>query len=346
MAMTRWFESAGWVVLGLAVIVATFAITVRPVGFDLFFYLEAARALVDGRSPYVPTSPACADLTCFPYLPPVALAFVPLLALPREVAVWGFVALLTGVAAALTAVLLAPLPRALRPWAAAMTATFFPLLLELNLANLDLLTAAFAVAAWSVRDRPARAGALLAIAIGMKLLAAPLLVFYAAAGRWRMIAWAAAWSALVALATAPWVAPYWREAVDVIAYRIRGEGGIRTGWLATLEGYVATTMLVLIVTIAAGRSARGRATDADGLHALALAACPFVASRIHYTYLVLELPLLAALAEAFAPRPLLLAMPAAAWLAIETPDPAWRAIGTLGAILLGAAVFVRWDRQP
>ena len=338
----RWVERAGWVALGLACVSATFAITVRPVGFDLSVYMEAARAVANGRSPYVPASSgACAEAGCFLYPPVVALVFLPLLALPREIAVWGFVALSAGLAAAVATFLIAPLPRPARPWAAAMAAGFFPLLLDLNLGNVNLLTAALALAAWSARERPARGGALLAAAVGIKLLAAPILLFYAAAGQGRTLAWAAAWTLFVELVTAKRVGRYWGAELGAIADQtLRTGGGIRSGPLEGTVGQIATIVLAAIVMVAAGAAARrpqGRGAD---LHALALATCPLAASAIYYTFLVLGLPLLAAIARSLASRPVLLVLPGTAWLAMEAQEPLWRSAGLLGAIALGLALFV------
>ena len=88
--------------------------------------------------------------------------------------------------------LLRELPTALRPWAAAAYALFLPLVLELTLGNVDLISVGFALLAWHWRDRPLRAAIPLALAVGLKLLPAALLFFYLASGRWRVVVYAAA----------------------------------------------------------------------------------------------------------------------------------------------------------
>lgn len=332
----------------LAALLATYALTVtytvRPLGFDLHVYLEAARAVASGRSPYLaPDAPECSTTGCFLYPPPVAVIFIPLLALPPDVAIWTVVALLTGLAAAVCTVLVAPLPRSVRPWAATSFVLFIPLLLELGLGNVNLVTMALALAAWASRDRPVRGGVLLALAVGLKLLVGTLVLFYIAAGRWRQVAWAATAVILAALATAPWVGTYWPEFVPVLARQATGNvGGIRSETFGG-AGHVAAAMVAVAVAVSAGLGARRSADHARDLHGLALAAAPLIASGIYYTFLVLTLPLLAALTRALAPRPALLALPALAWLAMEMPpgSDALRSSGLLATVALGTLLFLR-----
>jgi arabinofuranan 3-O-arabinosyltransferase len=342
----RWIERAGWVVFGLAAVFGILAFTGRPVGFDLAFYLDAARAIVEGRSPYESALAICEGRSgCFPYPPSTALLFVPLLAVPPSVATWSVVALLTGIAAALGAILVLPLPRAVRPWVATAIALFFPLLLELNLANLNLLTMALALVAWARRDRPLSAGVLLAAAVGLKMLAAPLLLFYLAAGRWRHVAWAAATGMIVIVATVPWIGRYWAELIPAVVWRSTSADvlGIRPEALRGTTGYLALAAAGMAILVAAGLGARRSAHRAREMHALALAATPLLAYGLTYPFLVLALPLLVAVTHAVTPRPALLILPGIAWLAMQMPlgMEAWRFGGLLLTIALGVWLFLR-----
>lgn len=329
-------------IFGLACVFAVFAFTYRAFGFDLEIYLRAAEAVVAGRSPYLPAgAPACWVIGCFLYPPPTALLFTPLLLLPHELAIVVVVAALGGVAAAMAAFLIAPLPRAVRPWAAAATVTFFPLLLEVNVANLNLVTAALALLAWSWRDKPARGGIALSAALGLKLLAGALVLFYVAAHRWRPLAWAAAIAAAVVVVTWPIVGAYWPASANVIFHRVADlDAGFRPTATPGPLGQAATIFIAVAVAVFAGIGARRSPASANDLHALALAAAPLVADAVDYTFLVLALPLLAALSRTVARTPPLLALPLAAWLAMESADLSARYIGLFAALGLGIVLFL------
>ena len=343
----RWTERAGWIAFGFAAVAALFAFTVRPVGYDVRAYLIAARALVDGRPLYLaPDAPLVLDLGVFLYPPPVALVFVPFLALPAEAATWTVIALLVGVAAALGAVLLAPLPRDVRPWAAAAIALFFPLLLELNVGNMDLVTVALVLGAWALRDRPVRGGALLAVAVGLKLVAGAVVVFYAAAGRWRQLGWAALTALAITVITLPWLAGAWRDYIGLLARMwtsaISSEAiDIRPDALrGTVE--LVLPLAGAALAVAVGLAARRSRAESD-LHRLALAGAPLVAPAIWYTYLLLALPLLVAEVRALAGRPLLLVLPLIVYAFMEGPleQKDLRFVGLVACLVLGVGLFAR-----
>jgi hypothetical protein len=342
----RWIERAGWVVCGLAIAFAILAFTSRPIGHDLAYYLHSAQALVDGRSPYVGSRPACeAPVGCFPYPPPGLLLYVPLLGSPFGPTASLLAAAYTAIAVAVGAMLIAPLPRALRPWVGTAVALFFPLLLELNLLNMNLLTLALALGAWALRDRPVPGGIALAAAAGLKVVGAPLVLFYAAAGRWRQLAWTGATLALIALASAPWVGSLWDEAIGAILWRGTTADviGIRPGPLRGTVAYVVLAAASAAVIVAAGIAARRSHRDAGDLHALALASIPLLAHLIQYPVLLMTLPLLAAEARALSSRPALLVLPGVAWLAMQMPlgMEAWRFGGLLLTVALGVWLFLR-----
>jgi hypothetical protein len=94
--------------------------------------------------------------------------------------------------------------------------------------------------------------------------------------------------------------------------------------------------------VAAGIGARRVPAHAADLHALALAAIPLFARWLVYPNLVLALPLFAAVTRALAPRPILLVLPAGAWLLVQMPlgMEAWRFAGLVAIVCIGAAVFL------
>jgi hypothetical protein len=343
--VARWVERLGWVVCGLAVVFGVFAFTSKPIGDDLANYLVNAQLIVEGRSPYlIPTRGCPTPIGCLANPPPALLLFVPFLVIEMPTAESLLAAAYTCLAVAVGALLVAPLPRSLRPWTAACIALYFPLLLELNLLNTNLVTLALALTAWALRDRPGPAGVSFAAAAGLKLLGAPLTFFYAGARRWRQLASGAATLGAIGVATAPWVGGYWGDWLPTLFWRVASTDmlGIRPVGLSSTPAFLALAAAAIGVILAAGIASwhsPGRASD---LHALALAATPLFATFISYPSLIMALPLFAAVTRSLAPRPLLLALPLAAWLAVEMPlgMEAWRFGGLLGIIALGAVLFL------
>ncbi|MDP9251901.1 MAG: DUF2029 domain-containing protein, partial [Chloroflexota bacterium] len=190
----------------------------RPVGFDFAAYLLAARRLLAGQELY-PSSEqlVIGPFGLFLYPPPVALLFVPFAGLPTDMsrALW------LGAGIALGVVLGVWCMRGKstedRWYTGAAAALFFPLLWEIQLGNLTLLTTVLCLFAHRLRERPATAGTFLALAIGLKLLPLTLLVFFIAAGRWRVTLWAALVSVAAVIVTWPFVGHEWSEFVRVLA---------------------------------------------------------------------------------------------------------------------------------
>src|SRR5882762_2192772 len=153
----------------------------QPYGYDLWAYFLAGQHLLAGQplyaaQPEVPFGPYGE----YHYAPPAAVPFMLLAPLPFSLATAIFIALNTAVAAVVAVQLIRPLPRDARPWAAAAFLLFLPLILEIALGNLNLLTVALCLLAWSMRQRSAAAGTILAVAIGLKLLPLTLILFYLA----------------------------------------------------------------------------------------------------------------------------------------------------------------------
>lgn len=278
----------------------------QPYGYDLWAYVLAARHLLAGEplyaaEPEVPFGPYGE----YHYAPPTAVPFVLLAPLPFEVAAVVFIAINLAVAGGIAIVLIRPLPRDVRPWALAALVLFLPLILEIALGNLNLITLAFCLVAWSLRNRPAAAGAALAVAIGIKLLPLALVLFYVASGRGRVVAWTIAIgiaglaltallfardfpsyvALLIALTDSSW-------ATDLIATTPPAEVGAILG---SPIGRWLLPIVALATAVAGGLAARRVPDDETHLHHLALAFAPYLSSfgLFWFPYLVLALPLMA-----------------------------------------------------
>ncbi|MDP9265606.1 MAG: glycosyltransferase 87 family protein [Chloroflexota bacterium] len=274
-------------------------------GYDLRAYWMAGRHLMTGA----PLYPGPSDLLGLPgefrYPPLVAVPFMVLAPLPFDIARWPWLAVQVAAVVGIALVCLRPLPRAARPWAVAGLVFFLPLVLEVTLGNLNLITCALCVAAWRWRDRAPVGGALLAAALGLKLLPLSLLVFYLASGRWRMVAWAAALGfasvALTALVMPDRLVEYLRfiprlrehdwlfRAID----RTEPAALAAVFWSDIFPNALALGVLAL--TFAAGRAARAGGERATTLHAVALAIVPYLAPFGYFwtTFLVVTIPLFA-----------------------------------------------------
>ena len=278
----------------------------QPFGYDLWAYVLAARNLLAGEPLYstAPQMPA-GPFGEYHYAPIVVVPFILLAPVPFWLATALWIAINTGIAAAIGIHLIRPLPRDAQPWAAAAFVLFLPMILEISLGNINLITLALCLVAWSVRIRPAASGALLAIAIGAKLLPLSLVVFYLAAGRGRV----AAWTVVVLLAgLVLTTVVFWREMPGYVALFValresdqtaRFIADTRPAEIAALLGSAVGAWLLPTVTLATaalgGLTARRRPHDETHLHHLALAFAPYLSlfGLLWFPYLVFALPLLA-----------------------------------------------------
>jgi hypothetical protein len=278
----------------------------QPYGTDLWAYVLAGRHLLAGEplyppDPVVPYGP----FGEYHYAPPVALPFILIAPLPFWLATAVSIGINTGIAAAIGVHLIRPLPRDARPWAAAGYVLFLPTILDIALGQLNLLTVALCLLAWSLRQRPALGGVILAVAVGVKLLPVTLILFYLASGRVRLVQWTLATGALGLLLTAIFFSrdlptyiamlfqlkeSHW--AADLIA-------STPPAWLAGILASPAGTAVLPIAAFATaivgGVMARRDRRAETHLHHLALAYAPYLASfgLLWFTYLPTTLPLLA-----------------------------------------------------
>jgi len=362
--------AAGVAVLALASLAALGAFVAKqPYGFDLWAYVLAGRHLLAGEPLYPPEATIpFGPFGEYHYAPPTAVPFVLLAPLPFWLATTAWIGLNITVAAAIGVHLIRPLPRDARPWAAAAYVLFLPMILEIALGNLNLLTVAFCLVAWSQRARPVVAGPLLAIAIGMKLLPLTLVLFYLASGRWRVVAWTLAVGAAGLLLTAAALPRELAQYLEILRalggsdYAAEAIAATPPAELAAVLASPVTRALPPLAAVASavigGIAARRDPRHETHLHHLALAFAPHLASfgPLWFPYLVTALPLFAStLQRAFAtPLPTarapLVALLALAWLLLETfgrDDLLPVAAHLAGLAILGAAAVgvVALDRQ-
>jgi len=308
----------------------------QPYGYDLWAYVLAARHLLAGEplyatQPEVPFGP----FGEYHYAPAAAVPFALLAPLPFWLATVIWIGINTGMAAAIAVCLIRPLPRDARPWAAAAFVLFLPLVLEIALGNLNLLTLALCLVAWTLRARPAAAGTILALAIGLKLLPLTLVLFYLASGRTRVVLWTVAVGVagllvmaivfardlpayvalLIALKDSHWAA-------DLIASTPPAE---IAAVLGSPVGRWLLPAVALGTAILGGLAARRERREETHLHHLALAFAPYLApfGLLWFPYLVTALPLMASTLHRgiLLPRPQLrgplVAMLAVSWLLLQ-----------------------------
>lgn len=297
--------SAGVIAAAIAAGAALLVGSSLFLGYDLRAYWLGAQHLMSGAQLYPGPTDRLGLQGEFRYPPLVAVPFMLLAPLPFDVARWPWLAVQLVAAATIAWACVRPLPRAARPWALAGFVFFLPLVLEVALGNLNLITCALCLAAWRWRDRTPVGGALLAAALGLKLLPLSLLAFYLGSGRWRTVAWAAGFGvasvAVTALAMPDRLVEFLRfiprlrehdwlfQAID----RTEPAALAAVFWNDIFPNVLALGVLGL--AFVAGRAARVGGERATTMHAVALATVPYIAPFGYFwtTFLVLTIPLFA-----------------------------------------------------
>lgn len=263
-------------------------------------YLSAARELIHGSSPYHDNG--------FVYPPPAGWLAAPFLVLPTLGA--GLAATVAAVAAIAATVWL----MGVRDWRCfAISFLWLPCYSVIQTGNVVIVLALLCAVAWRWRDRPLIAGASVGLAIALKLIAAPLLLFFLLTRRSRAAA-ASAVSA-VAITALSWAPigfagmrsyPHLLGQLDAnergAGYALRTLVGKGVGWSAA-DVVVAAVAAVLVA--GAIRLRRDEAKPFIISVALVLELSPIV-HMYYFVVLLVVVPLVAQRMASFWVAPLVL----------------------------------------
>jgi len=189
-----------WPPLALAWVIAV-SLHTHVLAFDFgHAYLPAARAILDGRSPYPPASVAAlTPRTAFVYPPLTAYLAAPFTVLSNGTAE----ILVTALCVA--GVLAIPWLLGVRDWRCyAIMFLWVPVYSAIQIANVTLLLAVGLALIWRFRERAAAVAILAGLLIALKLFVWPLLLWLLATRRSRAAVWGAV--AGVTLIVLPWAA--------------------------------------------------------------------------------------------------------------------------------------------
>ncbi len=236
----------------------------------------------------------------FGYPPHVAVAYAPLAALPFRLSWVVTTALMVGAAVGGLALLRPVLPILRTAWwpCVALSLTFVPLFVGVGLGQNTGVSLLLVAAAWRLLhdDREAAAGVALGLLLFKPQLAIPLLVFVAAAGRWRAIAsatvvGAATWVAGALILGVGWVGT-WLDGLSAFGDIDRASNAVNTisilgvadtladGATAAKAVAVALDLVLLGAVALLWRRRSGR--DLDGAMAVAVPAAILLAPHALY----------------------------------------------------------------
>lgn len=323
----------------------------RAGGIDLTTYLEAARAIQRGESPY-------ALSLAFPYIYPPFLAFalIPLLYLPFDLvlAIWFAASLATMLWALRAIVLRSGVVQAfshpadsLTPFFAALIAATYPIW-QSNLRNgqVNFFVVALAILAL-VATRPARRGMAWGLSIAIKILPAALAPFFVRRLEWRVSA--AAWATLAIVGLLPvltlgaYVLPLTMQygssflggsfrAASASATLDFSLGGILTrasGVDSQAVRQLGTVLPVLAVFAIDLLSRRVPGTDAH-MFAMYLAAIPLASPKSEVHHIAFALPAVALACGAV-------------WFGIDRRRSFLAPLGVSAAAYVGALTLTAWS---
>lgn len=288
----------GLAALAMSISLALHLLTLKLVGYDLAAYILGARRLLAGEALYQTDLAGLGPFGQFLYPPPVAFLFIPLAIIPFDAARLIGLAALVGVSVLLVRRLAGPLPASVRYWAASAIVLFFPLIWEVSLENLTLVTLALCLVAWDLRLSPRWSGVALAAGLGLKLLPLTLIAYFVASRRGRVAIWAVAALALLVGLSWPFIGALWLDYARVlvtIATIAPGTGSniVPVAFSSPALRFVLPAVGVAVALICGAASRRGIAAEDHGFR-VTLAAVPLAASTVWYPYLVFALPLLIA----------------------------------------------------
>jgi len=360
--------AVGVVVFVLALLASIAIASALPLGYDSSAYLLAAQHLVEGSRMYALVDAPLGQPNEFHYLPIVAAPFIVFLPFPHDADLVAYLVTLIILAGAVGFVLIRPLPGAARPWASAGYVAFLPLVLEITLGNVDLISVALALLAWHWRAHAWRGATALAVAVGLKFMPAILLPFYIAAGRWQLVLRAFVIGAAGLVLTAPFL---WRHIVDYIellpryaqtdwvrAHLAHDELGVIADVVWSDWFPLALGLAALSGAIACGRMARRDPSRETDWHHVALALSPYLVPFGFFwtTFLIASLPLFSvtlrrALDERGASRAVALSGLLVAWSLMQLVQvhdlmvPVYHAAGVMLLIAIALALMAREPLQ-
>jgi hypothetical protein len=295
----------GAAVFAFAVLAAIAVALALPLGYDSRAYWLAAQHLVGGERMYALPDATLGTPDEFHYLPIVALPFVTLLPFSIDVAIRIFLVVEVALAIVVGYLLIKPLPSAARPWAAAAYVFFLPMVLEVTLGNVDLISLALALLAWHWRTRLNRSALALAAAVGLKFLPAILLPFYLAAGRGRTVLRAFLIGVAALLVTLPllWthtfdyleLLPRYADPAWARIHLEREEPTYLAGIFWSDLFPIGLALAALACGVVCGRMALRDPARETEWHHIALALAPYLAPFGFFwtTFLITSLPLFA-----------------------------------------------------
>jgi hypothetical protein len=356
----------GAAVFVLAVLAAVAVALALPLGYDSRAYWLAAQHLVGGERLYALPDATLGTPDEFHYLPIVAIPFVALLPFSIGDAVRVFLVVQIVIAVVVGYVLIKPMPSVVRPWAAAAYVFFLPMVLEVTLGNVDLISLALALLAWHGRSHLNRSALSLAAAVGIKFLPAILLPFYLAAGRGRIVLRAFLFGVLALAVTLPllWahtlnyieLLPRYADPAWARVHLEREEPAYLVPILWSDAFPILLALAALLGGVACGRMALRDPARETEWHHIALALAPYLTPFGFFwtTFLITSLPLFAVtLPRALALRPpsriLALAGLLVSWFLMQLVQvhdlwvPVYHAVGVV--VLVGTALALM-AREP
>jgi hypothetical protein len=333
----------------LATLVFLGLVPVLAVGHLAFFVASGEAELVDFRVFYGAGKTIVAGESPYPdfvYPPPVALLVAPLALLSQETAELVVLALLGVTASATLAI------AGVRDWRVYGIAFLWPSTLSaLQTGNVTLLLALAAAVAWRFRDRRWVSGASIGLALALKFILWPLLVWLVVTRRYGGAAVSLATGVLVLLGT--WAALGFSGLGDYVDIA-RGvqdivEGDAYTIYVVAMDAGAPSPLaralwLAVGIALLAGVVALARRGDESGAFALAIAATLALSPIVWLHYFALVLVALAVVQPRLGPPWF---VPLAMWITPGSgnPTPLETAV-TLGAAALAVSMALVWRREP
>ena len=299
---------AGLALVGLLMIAASCYIWSRSSpgwGYDFAAYFDAAQRMLATGSPYQvhtlggPFQPGPYGL--YLYAPPLALLFVPLVAMGASTGLLVWLALRIALLVATCALL--PIPR---PWRLVMfgvAALSAPFLVDLDLGNVSLIVTFFAVVVWRWLDTPL-GGLGLAASLPIRPTMGVIWIWWLIRRQWRAAMWTAIGLAAIALATLPFTGiDMWFQYLTVLRNVSNVMGVTRnldlgsTALSLGLTSEAGVVMLYLGYVVAIGAIAVSLRRDREISYAVTLMATLLLSPLLwdHYlTMLIVPAALLAA----------------------------------------------------